>query len=162
MEFDGASGREGLGIGVWILGPLHQPNKIPQNVRMSSYKLYFECPNNEAEHEALIASLKILKKLGVKKIFVCGDSELVIKQVKEEYQAKHPRMRAYRNAILDILKKNSEYTLSLIPRIQNVIVDSLATVASMVKIPYHSNHKYSIHVKHCPAIPDNEVFTSIW
>jgi len=29
MEFNGASGREGAGISVWIHGPLHQSNKIP-------------------------------------------------------------------------------------------------------------------------------------
>jgi len=103
MKFDGASGREGPRIGVWILGPLDQPNKILPNVRLSSYKLEFECSNNEAEYEALIAGLKILKKLGEKKTFVYGDSKLVIKNVKGEYQAKNPRIRAYRNAVLDIL-----------------------------------------------------------
>lgn len=84
-DFDGALGRAGAGIGVSILGPLHQPNKIPPNVRMSSYKLAFECSNNEAEYEVLIAGLKILKKLGEKYIYVYGDSKLVIKQVKGEY-----------------------------------------------------------------------------
>jgi len=57
---------------------------------MSSYKLDFDFSNNEAEYEAFIAGLKILKKLGAKKIFVYSDSELVIKQVKGEYEAKHP------------------------------------------------------------------------
>lgn len=69
MEFYGASRREGARIVVRILGPLHQPNKIPPNVRMSSYKLAFECSNNEVEYEALIAGLKILKKLEEKKYF---------------------------------------------------------------------------------------------
>ena len=55
------------------------------------------------EYESLIAGLKILRKMNAKRISVYGDSELVIKQVKGEYQAKHPRMRAYRNAVLDIL-----------------------------------------------------------
>lgn len=52
---------------------------------MSSYKLVFECSNNEAEYEALIVGVKILKKFGEKKISVYGDSDLVIKQVKGEY-----------------------------------------------------------------------------
>jgi len=72
-------------------------------VRVFSYKLAFECSNNEVEYESLIAGLKILRKMNAKRISVYGDSELVIKQVKGEYQAKHPRMRAYRNAVLDIL-----------------------------------------------------------
>jgi len=162
MDFDGAVGKEVARIGVWIHGSLHQSCKIPHNVRMSSYKLAFECSNNEAEYEALIAGLKILKKLRAKKFFVYGDSKLVIKQVKGEYHAKHPRMRAYHNVVLDILKTFTKYTLSLIPRIQNVIADSLATVVSMVNIPIHSNQKYSIHVKHHQTIPDNMRFCEVF
>lgn len=125
---------------------------------MRSYKLAFECSNNEAEYDALIIGLKIMKKLGAKKIFVYGNSKLVINQVKGEYHAKHPRMRSYRNVVLDILKAFSQYTLSLIPRTQNVIADSLAIATSMVKIPIRPNHKYSIHVKHHPTFPDNMSF----
>lgn len=160
MEFDGALGKEGAGIGVWIHGPFHHSCKIPRNVRMSSYKLAFDFSNNEVEYEAMIVGLKILKKLGEKKFFVYGNSDLVIKQVKGEHQTKHPRMKAYRNFFLDILKTFSEYTLSLICRTQNVIVDSIATIASMVKIHIHSNPKYSVHVKHRPIVPDNMIFFS--
>jgi hypothetical protein len=57
--------------------------------------------------------------------------------------------------LLDILRTFSEYTLTLIPRSQNMIVDSLATVANMFKIPVYPNKKYEINVKHRPAVPDN-------
>ena len=57
---------------------------------MCSYKLAFDCSNNEAEYEALITGLKLLKNLGAKRISIYGDLELLIKQVKGEYQAKHP------------------------------------------------------------------------
>ena len=106
MDFYGAVGN-----------PFSARNKVPSSVRVCSYKLAFECSNNEAEYEALIAGLKILRKLNAKRISVYGDSELVIKQVIGEYQAKHPRMRAYRNAVLDILNLFSEYTLTCVPRI---------------------------------------------
>lgn len=66
--------------------------------------LAFDCSNNEVEYEALIVSLMILKKLGTKEIFVYGNSEWVIKQVEGECQAKNPRMRAYRNVVIDIHK----------------------------------------------------------
>ena len=103
MDFDGAVGNDGAGIGIWVRSPFSAPNKVPNSMRVCSYKLAFECSNNEAEYEALIVGLKILRKLNAKRISVYGDSELVIKQVRGEYQAKHPRMRAYRNAVLDIL-----------------------------------------------------------
>lgn len=104
MDFYGNMGKDGVGIGNWIRSPAFQPAKVPSNVRVCSYKLAFDCSNNEAEYGALIKGLKILKKLDVNRIYVYGDLELVIKQVKGQYQTKHPWMRAYRNAVLDILK----------------------------------------------------------
>ena len=115
MDFDGAVGKDGAGIGIWIQSPVFQPKKVPSNVRVCAYKLAFDCSNNEAEYEALIAGLKILKKLNAKRISVYGDSELIIKQVKGEYQEKLPRLRAYKNVVLEILRKFSEYTLIVVP-----------------------------------------------
>ena len=89
---------------------------------MCSYKLAFDCSNNEAEYEALITGLNILKKLGEKRNSIYGDSELVIKQVKGEYQAKHLRMRAYRNAVMDILKMFLEYTLTAVPEVKKSLL----------------------------------------
>jgi len=117
MDFDGAVGSDGAGIVVWIRSPFSAQDRVPSKVRVCSYKLAFDCSNNEAKFEAPIAGLKILLKLKAKKIAVYGDSELVIKQVKGEFQAKHPRMRAYRNVVLDILKIFSEHTLTCVPQI---------------------------------------------
>jgi len=80
MDFDGAVGNDGAGIGIWVRSPFSVPNKVPSSVRVCSYKLAFECSNNEAEYEALIAGLKILRKLNAKMISVYGDFELVIKK----------------------------------------------------------------------------------
>ena len=133
MDFDGAVGKDGAGIGIWIRSPFFQPEKVPSNVRVCPYKLAFDCSNNEAEYEVLIAGLKILKKLNAKRISVYGDSKLIIKQVKGEYQAKHSILRAYRNAVLDILKTFPEYTLTAVPKMQNIIANFLATTTSNLK-----------------------------
>ena len=135
MDFDGALGKEGAGIGIWIHSPLNQSCHLPPNVWIPSYKLAFEFSNNEEKYEALIAGLKLLKKLGAKKISVYGNSELVINKFKGEYKAKNNIMWSYCNVLLDILKTFTEYTLSLIPRYNNFIVDSLATSVNMFKIP---------------------------
>jgi hypothetical protein len=100
MSFDGAASREGAGVGVWI-----NPPKI--GTKLCSYKISFDCTNNMAEYEALILGLKTLKELGARRIVVHGDSELVINQVKGIYQSKHPRLRAYRNLVLDLLEEFS-------------------------------------------------------
>ena len=98
--------------------------------------------------------LQLLKKLGAKITIVQGDSELIIKQVKWEYVAKHPRLRAYRNAVHHLLDTFVEYDLAVIPRTQNVIVDSLDVSARNFKIT-HPNKPHTIEIENCPVVPDN-------
>jgi len=64
-------------------------------------------------------------------------------------------MRAYRNAVLDLLRMFPKYTLIAVPRTQNIIVDSLATAASNLKIPMKSSNKFEINVKNRPPVLDN-------
>ena len=99
----------GVGAGAWILSPTH-------DVKLLSFKLYFECTNNVVEYESPVLGLKALKTIKVKNITVYGDSGLVIDRVKGVYQAKHPKMRAYKNMVLELLDEFDEYTISLIPR----------------------------------------------
>ena len=108
-----------------------------------------------AEYEALLLGLQILKKMQAMKVYVYGDSELVLGQVMGTYQAKHPRMRDYRNLALDILECFEEYQIFVIPRSQNVVADTFAVAASTFKIPLHPHDKYTIKMKHRSAIPDN-------
>ena len=108
-----------------------------------------------SEYESLILGLNALKTMKVKKIAVYGDSKLVVDQVKGVYQAKHPKMTAYRNLVLELLEEFDEYTISLIPREQNNRVDSLANSASLFKMPIYPNKRYEIQVKHKPSILDN-------
>ena len=93
--------------------------------------------------------------MGAKKIIVHHDSKLIIIQVKGIYQAKHPRLRAYRNKVLDLLEEFLEYSLSTIPRGQNQIVDALSTSASVFKIPIFPSRGYEVEIKNRPAMPDN-------
>jgi ribonuclease HI len=86
MDFDGAMSKEGDEAWVW----LHQHKT--RHSESHSYKLNFQCTNNIVEYEALMLGLKLLKKVGAKKIMVRRDSEIVIKQTKGEYSAKHPRI----------------------------------------------------------------------
>jgi ribonuclease HI len=149
MDFDGALSKEGVGVGVWLH---NHRNRYSEN---HSYKLNFQCTNNIAEYEALILSLKLLKRVGAKQIMVRGDSELIIKQIKVEYTATHPRLRAYRNVVLDALKCFTEVDLQVMPRGQNIIADGLATSAATCKTPFHLTHPYTIELKCRLTVLDN-------
>ena len=109
MDFDGAVRKEGVGAGISIRSPIGEP-------KLFSYKLHFNCTNTIDEYEALVLGLKVLKDLKAKRIYIYGDSKLVINQVKGSYQDKHPKLRSYRNLVLDLLEIFKEYHLSVIPR----------------------------------------------
>ena len=64
-------------------------------------------------------------------------------------------MRDYKNMVLELLEDFYEYTISLIPREQKNIANSLDNSASLFKIPIYPNKRYEIQVKHRPYIPDN-------
>jgi ribonuclease HI len=149
MDFDGAVSKEGAGAGVWLH---NHRNRYSEN---HSYKLNFQCTNNIVEYEALMLSLKLLKKVGAKQIMVRGDYELIIKKIKGEYTGKHPRLRDYRNVVLDALRCLTKVDLQIMSRGQNILADGLATSAATYNIHFHLTRPYTVEVKCRPTVPDN-------
>ena len=68
-----------------------------------SYKAAFDCIDNEEEYEAMVSEIQIIKDFQVRRVVIHGDFELVIKQMTGEYQARHHRMRSYRNVAQDLI-----------------------------------------------------------
>ena len=52
----------------------------------------FQVSNNEVEYEAIIAGLNLAHSLEVDQLEVCSDSQLVVRQIKDTYEAKSGRM----------------------------------------------------------------------
>jgi ribonuclease HI len=71
MFFDGASSREGVGVGVVLVSPAQETISL-------SYKLEFETTNNVAEYEALVLGLRAAKDMGIEEISVFGDAEMIV------------------------------------------------------------------------------------
>lgn len=64
-----------------------------------SFKLDFKVTNNVAEYEVIDLGLELAKSLKVECLVVYGDSEMIIKQIRNLCQTKHLRIRAYRNEV---------------------------------------------------------------
>ncbi|GAV82026.1 RVT_3 domain-containing protein [Cephalotus follicularis] len=67
----------------------------------------FKAKNNEAEWEALIARLTIMKHLQVKKLEVSSDSQLVVGLTSEEYEAREDTMAKYLSHVQSL--KSAEF-----------------------------------------------------
>ncbi|KAM2294228.1 hypothetical protein ACFX1S_034158 [Malus domestica] len=92
----------------------------------------FKASNNEAEYEALLAGLRLAKHLGVKRIDIFSDSQLVVNQVTNNFDAKDSSMAAYL-AQTRLLLKHFHYQITQVPRAANSHADALARLASAVE-----------------------------
>ena len=74
---------------------------------------------------------------------------------------KDPRLRAYNDDTLDLLKTFDEFEINFVPRNQNMLANGLAIATSTCKRPCE-NKQYSIQEKFRPAIPDNEKYWQVF
>ena len=85
--------------------------------------------NNQAEYEALIAALEAARDYGYDEVHLRGDSELVVKQVRGEYNTNNPELREKRVTVHELLSQFDEWTLEHVPRAVNEHADELANEA---------------------------------
>ena len=84
------------------------------------------------------------------------DAELVLNQVRNIYQDKHPRLRSYRNEVWDLIYNSFlAFNISFIMREENTMVDSLVVSSRNFKVPLPPKLRYDIEVKYKASIPDN-------
>ena len=127
VHVNGSSTLHAGGIKVVLKSP--DANKLKNKVR-----LHYETTNNEVEYEALLKGLELTKSLGVESVLVQGDSQLVIGQVNETYEAKEEQMKRYLNKVRHLIKKFSEAHFVQVPREENMEADTLAKEASVSEL----------------------------
>jgi hypothetical protein len=88
MYFDGAFSLQGAGAGVLLVAPTGEHLKYVVQMHFPRE----QATNNTAEYEGLLAGLRIVVDLGIKRLIIRGDSQLVVKQVNKDYQS--PLMEA--------------------------------------------------------------------
>ena len=86
--------------------------------------------NNEAEYQALLLGLDRLRGLGIGKVRIRLDSELVVRQIKGEYKVKNPRLAVLFRQALDLLAGFETYDIAHVRREQNRAADALASAAA--------------------------------
>ncbi|WP_410765449.1 ribonuclease HI [Haloferax sp. DFSO60] len=85
--------------------------------------------NNQAEYEALIAALTAAVEYGYDEVDVRGDSQLIVKQVRGEWNTNNPELRERRVKVHELLQNFDRWSLEHVPREINDRADSLANEA---------------------------------
>lgn len=85
--------------------------------------------NNQAEYAALIRAIEAADEYGFDEIDVRGDSELIVKQVRGEWNANDPQLREKRVRVREVLDRFDRWSLAHVPREINARADDLANEA---------------------------------
>ena len=119
---DGASsgnpGHAGVGVIIQIRGESLEGYKISEYIGIAT--------NNVAEYSALIRGLEEAKSLGLKKIEVFLDSELLVKQITGVYKIRSPHLRPLWEKSKLILEQFDNYRVMHVQRELNREADLLA------------------------------------
>jgi ribonuclease HI len=92
LYFDGSVMKTGAGAGLLFVSPFGEHMRY-------AVCLHFPASNNMVEYEALLCGLKIAIEIGVKRLDVRGDSQLVIDQVMKNASCHNDKMEAYCKAV---------------------------------------------------------------
>ncbi|XP_065623591.1 uncharacterized protein LOC136064973 [Quercus suber] len=123
MYIDGAANQKGSGVGLVLISP----EKI---VIEKSIRLNFTATNNEAEYEALLIGMAMIRRMEGKSLEVFSDSRLVVGKVQGEFEAKDERMQGYLSRVKRLRSGFDFFNLLHIPRNGNAYADSLAMLAT--------------------------------
>ena len=124
LHVDGASNLKGSGADL-ILASLEGV------VTEYALRFNFNTSNNSAEYEASIAGLKMAKEFGIKRLKVFTDSQLIIGQIRSQFEAKDFIMTQYLQNIKDLAKSFEDLEVIQIPRSENVRADALYHLATL-------------------------------
>ncbi|POM61983.1 reverse transcriptase [Phytophthora palmivora] len=104
--------------------------KLPKWTVIKAKSAYAEdLTVNEAEYHGLLLRLDLLSTVDHKRVVVCGDSNLVIRQVRGEIDCKAPGLILLRQKALDRLKDWPDLELVRVKRDWNGNADSLVSGA---------------------------------
>jgi len=130
LYVDGSSNKTACGAGVVLEGP--GDLLIEQALQFS-----FKATNNQAEYEAILASLNLANDLGAQEVICKSDSHLVVGQIKGEFEVKEPLLQRYYHTVRNAIAKFDKVVVEHIPRQENERVDALSRLASSKKQSHH-------------------------
>lgn len=115
----------------------------------------FDTTNNEAEYEALYVGLDIAQHMGITALEVFSDSQIIVNQVRGEYSAKEERMQQYLEKVTTLIPGFSYFTITRIPRKQNVRADELSKLSSFT--PQQMGRKVIVEELDRPTIDQGQL-----
>ncbi|XP_066160095.1 uncharacterized protein [Oryza sativa Japonica Group] len=99
------------------------------DIRVGHWVMHFDGSLN-LQGAGLLAGLRVAAGMGIRRLLVLGDSQLVVNQVSKEYQCTDPQMDAYVCEVWLMERHFDGLELRHVPRRDNTVADELSRVAS--------------------------------
>jgi probable phosphoglycerate mutase len=127
LHFDGALNLPSAGAGAVLTSP--SGDKLCYAIQLC-FKPEHKVSINIAEYEGLLAGLRAASALGIQRLIVKGDSQLVVNFSNKSYMPKNEHMSSYLEEHQKMEKRFQGLELKHIPRGENVEADEIAKHAS--------------------------------
>ena len=88
-----------------------------------------EATNNQAEYAALLQAVEAARDLGIDEADIRGDSQLIVKQIRGEWETNDPELRERRVRVRELLTDFERWSIAHVPREVNERADELANEA---------------------------------
>ncbi|XP_073116127.1 uncharacterized protein [Elaeis guineensis] len=103
----------------------------------------FKASNNQAKYEALLAGLKMAKELKIDSLKVFTNSQLIMRQVKGEFEARDPIMAIYLQKVKDLPTNLRYFEIFHISRTENARANILFKLAMTITVRW-AEHSWSV------------------
>jgi ribonuclease HI len=108
LYFDGFESQEGSGARCILIDPKGKQHFL-------SCRLEFECTKNIAKYESLVQGIKKSMDLNVKELKVFGDSEIIVRLVRNTIHCNSPHLRNYQQELHRVMEHLKPSTLHRSP-----------------------------------------------
>jgi ribonuclease HI len=126
---DGSWGTFGAGVAAVLVAP----SKLRT---CYAIRLDFSCTNNIVEYEALLLGLRKLKAMGIRRVILRTDSQVILGHVDKSSKARDPKLEKYLDAVRRLEASFEGFSVKNILRGENEHADLLAkSVAQGLPLP---------------------------
>jgi ribonuclease HI len=101
----------------------------PSKVKTCYAVKLFSCTNNVAEYEALLLGLRKLRAMGIRRVILKTDSQVITGHVDKSSKARDPKLEKYLDAVRRLEASFEGFSVKNIPRGENEHADLLAKIS---------------------------------
>ncbi|XP_020243079.1 uncharacterized protein LOC109821302 [Asparagus officinalis] len=142
MFFDGVSrvGTSGsivVGVGVVLTSPHN-------HVLPRAFSLIEPCTNNVTEYNALLIGLELARELEIKHLEAYGDSQLIVRQMMEEYEVRNDDLIPLHKAATKLVESFKNFYIEHVLCSKNTHADALASLSTNLAQPLETTQCVTI------------------